>query len=310
MITKNTFIAIIITIAGALPAFAATTPSTFDSAESAAEALKVAALNEDSATMRKIFGEKFVKTIQSGDKTADQYSLHRLGERMTESYKLADKKNGMFIIEVGASAWPFPVPLMQKDGKWYFNTVLGAEEVINRRIGGNELRAINVSEFFVEAQKLYFSKDRDGNGVQEYAQKIMSNPGKRDGLYWESSQNQEVSPFDPIVSKAMDEGYPGKKRSTSAQSTYQGYHYRVLTAQGENAQGGAKNFIASNGLMTDGYGLVSYPSRWGVSGIMTFVVGPNGVVYEKNLGPNTEKLATKLNAFDPDPSWQEVKDVG
>lgn len=308
---KGLFAASIFYFAGTIAAFAAPSPQTFDSPDKAAEALFAAASSEDEQGLNRLFGPSFIKEISSGDAQADKYHLQRLTQMMTENRHVVKLDNGANLLLVGLSEWPFPAPLVERDGRWAFNSVLGAEEVINRRIGENELRAIKVGRFYADAQRLYRSKDRNGNGVQEYAQKFVSSPGKFDGLYWPGTE-KGASPFGPLVGRAIEEGYelPGASQAQKGDPTYQGYRYRILTKQGKNAVGGAKSYVNRSGQMTEGFGLLAYPARWGVGGVMSFIVGPNGDVYQKDLGKSTAQTAAKIKAFDPDGSWDPVEQHG
>jgi hypothetical protein len=201
---------------------------------------------------------------------------------------------------MGAENWPFPIPL-KKDaaGQWYFDTKAGTEEILYRRIGGNELAAIRVSKALADAQYQYFDETHDGDSVHQYAQKIISEPGKQNGLYWKAAEGQPESPIGPVVAYATGEGYQNKTEP------FHGYYYRVLTAQGTAAPGGAKSYIV-DGKMTQGFGFIAYPGQYRNSGVMTFVVNLNGVIYEKDLGPKTDDLAKAMTAINPDKTWRVV----
>jgi hypothetical protein len=205
------------------------------------------------------------------------------------------------VLVIGDQAWPFPIPLVKAGDRWGFATSEGVEELINRRIGGNERNAIQVLRAYIDAQRAYAARDRDGDGVLQYAQKLVSSEGKRDGLYWpaDSAKGEEASPFGPLIGAS---GYDMTARKRG--DPYRGYHFRILTRQGKGAPGGTYGYVI-NGRMIAGFALLAYPHDYGKSGVMSFIVSHNGKVYEKNLGPSTEKLATKMTAFDP-AGWKEV----
>jgi hypothetical protein len=207
------------------------------------------------------------------------------------------------VLLIGDQAWPVPIPLVKTGERWRFATEEGEDELINRRIGANERSAITVMSAFLDAQKQYASEDRNGDGVLEYAQRLGSTPGKKDGLYWPADvdKGEEMSPFGPLVAESA----PYLKGHKTGDA-YRGYRYRILTRQGKNAPGGAYNYII-NGRMIPGFALVAYPDRYGESGVMTFIVNQNGKVYEKDLGKNTAAIGEKMNAFDPGAGWREVK---
>lgn len=297
------YIGMLIFVLTAGTAFAAPDPQqqTFATLDEAVQALRTAALDEDEAQLEKIFGPALIEEIRLNDPIADRVHLHRLAQMMQQESRIMAQENGLHVLEVGRSKWPFPVPLMRTAGRWYFDTKTGAEEVINRRIGENEIRAIKVANFFVEAQKLYRSKDRTGQGAA-YAAKFRSSAGQRDGLYWPESLG-DVSPFGPVMGRLREQGYG--RQETGNQPIYHGYTYRILTSQGAHAPGGAKNYLSNEGKLTEGYALLASPTRWGVSGIMSFIVGSDGVVYEKDLGKNTAQAAEAISKYDPDTSWRK-----
>lgn len=279
----------------------------FKSPEEAGQALLTAAREQDAKALDHLFGEGFVDYVSSGDPVADQLGLEQLAKGMEQHLEIASRDDGARILIIGKRSAPFPVPLIKKERRWIFDSTEGAEEIISRRIGDNEIRAIKVAEFYTEAQKLYFSKDRDGDAVLQYAKKFLSSPSKKDGLYWDPSNKQlDPSPFGPLVGIALDMGY----RIDTAQAgdpVLRGYHYRILPSQGAHAAGGAKSYVDSKGRMTKGFALIAYPATWDNSGIMTFIVGPDGKVLQKDLGPETVALASKITSYDPDKSWEPVR---
>jgi hypothetical protein len=212
------------------------------------------------------------------------------------------------VLEIGTNAWPFPVPIVKNDGKWFFDTVAGREEILNRRIGSNELATLQVMRACVEAEREYASQDRDGNGVLKYAQRFISHPGTRDGLYWPTESDGEISPLGPLVAEAQSEGYGLQSREGKARpQPYHGYFFKILTRQGKHAPGGKYDYVI-NGNMIGGFALVAWPAEYGRSGIMTFIVNQQGLIYQKDLGPKTSKLAPDMKRYDLDPGWQVSPD--
>ena len=212
------------------------------------------------------------------------------------------------VLCLGEAHWPFPISLAKKGDQWFFDTVAGKEEILNRRIGHNEISALEICRAYVKAQREYMQKDYDGNGVMEYAQRLQSTPGKRDGLYWEMTPGEEESPFGPLVTAACEEGYSQKNLSASPHKhdPFHGYLFRILTKQGRNAPGGKYNYVI-NGHMLAGFAFLAYPAEWGNTGVMTFIVNQQGKVYQKNLGEKTTNLARKIDAYDPDETWKPAE---
>jgi len=204
---------------------------------------------------------------------------------------------------VGSEDWPMPIPAVKGASGWTLDTAAGSRELLARRIGKNELEAIEVVRAVVDAQRDYTSEDRNADGVREYARKFASSPGKKDGLYWPTKEGEPPSPLGDLVAKASSEGYGGKK---GAQTPYHGYYYRLLTAQGKDAKGGALNYVVQ-GRMIGGFAVVAYPAQYSSSGIMTFIVDNDGTVYQKDLGANTTAVARAMKTYNPDSSWQPVK---
>jgi len=252
----------------------------------------------------KIFGPGIEPILNSGDPVADQNARERFVAASEDSHHF-DGSGDTLTLVVGKDDWPFPIPLKKAGDRWRFDTAAGREEILDRRIGENELSTIQTMLAYVDAQGDYAELQRQRSGTPEYAQRILSNPGKMDGLYWPSQEGEPQSPLGPLVAAARAAGY---RRSAKAEepSPYHGYIYKVLTSQGANAPDGAADFIV-NGRMIGGFGLVAWPARYGDSGVMTFIVNHDGVVYQKNLGPQTARLAPAISRFDPDPSWQKVE---
>jgi hypothetical protein len=252
----------------------------------------------------RIFGQGIEPILNSGDPVADQNARERFVAYAEEQHHF-DGSGDTLTLVIGKDDWPFPIPLKKVDERWRFDTAAGKEEMLNRRIGENELSTIQTMLAVVDAQIDYAELQRQRSGMPEYAQHILSSPGKMDGLYWPAEEGRPQSPLGPLVAAARAAGY---RRSAAAEqpTPYQGYYFKLLTSQSPNAPDGAADFIV-NGRMIGGFGLVAWPARWGDSGVMTFIVNHDGLVYQKNLGPQTVTLAPAINRFDPDPNWQKVE---
>ena len=277
----------------------------FASPEEAAKALVAAASAEDVNELLAVLGPAGDPLISSGDEVADRQGRERFVRMYEEKNQIVKEGDEKAVLEVGNEAWPVPIPMVKAGGEWRFDTKEGKEEIINRRIGKNELSAIQVCLAYVDAQREYATKDRDRNGLLEYAQKFGSEPGKKDGLYWQAKEGEEPSPLGPLAAQARTEGYT-KKKAGDKPSPYHGYFYKILKAQGKNAPGGAHSYVVKD-KMIGGFALVAYPAIYGTSGIMTFIVNHDGVVYEKDLGKKTESLAKAMTTFDPDKSWRKIE---
>jgi hypothetical protein len=260
---------------------------------------------DDTKGLLAIFGPAGKEIISSGDEVADKTSRERFVKSYEEMNKLVKENDMKIILHVGNGDWPLPIPIVKVGEKWRFDTKEGKEEMLNRRIGRNELNAIQVCLAIVDAQREYALKDRDGDGLLEYAQKFNSEKGKKDGLYWEVKEGEEDSPLGPLAAKAVKEGYGGRK-SDDKPAPYHGYYYRILKAQGKNAPGGAYEYVVK-GKMIGGFGLIAYPAGYGNSGVTTFIVNHDGVVYQKDLGKDTERIATTMTKYDPDKTWKRVE---
>jgi hypothetical protein len=277
---------------------------TFATAEEGARALVAAASADDTAAMLALFGPEGEALVSSGDPIRDLTEKRRFAERAAEEMRVVDDGPDFAVVYVGKDDWPSPIPLVRRDGKWRFDTAAGKEELLNRRIGSNELHTIDVCRAFVAAEREYVATDHDGDQVLEYAQRILSSPGTRDGLSWPTAEGEARSPMGPMVASAAAEGYARPEEGQV--KAYHGYVYRVLTGQGSNAPGGAKSYI-QNGNMTGGFALLAYPIEYGQSGIMTFVVNQQGVVFQKDLGDQTGALASAMTLYDPDKSWMPAR---
>jgi len=271
---------------------------TFSSAEEASKALVTAAENNDEKAMLEILGPDGKDIVSSGDTVEDAEDRANFARRYEQMHRLVKEPDGTTTLYIGAENWPTPIPLVSKGNAWYFDTDAGKKEILYRRVGRNEMSAIRVCEELVAAQKEYYAQQN------QYAQKIYSDNGQRNGLYWKAAAGEPESPIGPLVAAAVAEGYAGARET--APIPYRGYHYHILTRQGKNAPGGAKNYIV-NGKMVEGFAFVAYPAQYRSSGVMTFVVDQDGVVHEKDLGKKTEVLAKAMKEFNPDSTWQKVE---
>jgi len=300
-------------------AMPAATQGTFASPQEALQALVTAAKAKDRAALAKLFGPEHEQLL-SGDEVEDSQDLAEFANAAQESAQLRKVSDNKYTITIGRDNWPTPVPLMQRDGKWLFDTKAGLEEVLNRRIGENELSAIATCRAYAVAQWEYYTEgDWDHDGVAEYARKLISTPGHHDGLYWETPEGENPSPLGKLIAAASAEGYASAKETPEAEgkggsdreqpsfdrAPYHGYYFKILTRQGPHAPGGKYGYVI-NGNMIAGYALVAYPDKWGNAGVMTFIINQQGRVYQKNLGPSTAKLAVAMTDYNPDPSWKLV----
>lgn len=272
---------------------------TFASPDEAVAALKAAAESQDRPTLRAIFGPESLELI-SGDEVADANARAGFARAIAQFCRLAYVGDDKVVLNLGAQDWPFPIPLVKKSRRWSFDTAAGKDEIINRRIGENELMAIDVCRIYVDAQHEYATQTRDGSTLK-FAQKMKSTPGQKDGLYWDVGPNEDPSPFGPLVASARAEGYTPRQPGEPPRP-FHGYLFKVLTAQGPNAPGGKKSYLV-NGELTAGFALVAQPVKWGDSGVMTFIVNQDGKVYQRNLGEDTAQEVSEMTEFDPAPGW-------
>jgi Protein of unknown function (DUF2950) len=298
---------LIATVACSALAFAAAMQQkSFPSAEEAVKAAIAAARADNDKELVAILGPGSDDVISSGDAVADKSRRAEFLQAYDEKNRL-EKEGENMVLVVGKDDWPFPIPLVrQKSGAWAFDTAQGSEEIVNRRIGRNELDAIQVVLAYVDAQREYAMKDHDGDGLLEYAQKVRSDPGKKNGLYWAAKPGEEQSPLGPFAAQAVREGY-GQKKGSDKPSPFHGYFYRILTAQGKSAPGGAYSYMVKDNMI-GGFALVAYPAEYGNSGVMTFIVNHDGKVFQKDLGKNTASLAQNMKEYNPDKTWIELKE--
>ncbi|HAR96514.1 MAG TPA: DUF2950 domain-containing protein [Deltaproteobacteria bacterium] len=275
----------------------------FGSPEKAMKALVEAVQADDVKGMMAILGPEGEDILSSGDEVADKNTLEQFVKAYQEKVDFVKEKEDRVSIIIGNDNWPFPIPTVKKGAGWVFDTKAGREEVLNRRIGRNELNAIQVCLAYVEAQREYASTDRERDGIIQYAQKVWSDPYRRNGLYWEAAEGEPPSPLGPLAAEAAAEGY---KRTGDKPKPFHGYYYKILRGQGPNAPGGAFNYVI-NGHMVAGFALVAWPAEYGVSGVMTLIVNQNGTVYEKDLGPKTEERVKGMTRYNPDRTWKRAQ---
>jgi len=273
------------------------------------EALRIEDRDARREAMRGIFGPAMTDLV-SGDRVADAANFKAFVTRATEKTRLENKTDTTSVLLIGNKEWPFPIPIIKADdGQWFFDTASGKEEILARRIGANELAAIEVCRAYVQAQRQYASKDRDGSEVLKYAQHFRSRPGLKDGLYWEAPPGEEQSPFGPLVAEASVKGYFAKRKpgDPRGRRPFQGYYFHILTRQGPAAPGGRYNYVI-NGNMIAGFALLAWPAKYGSSGVMTFLISHQGKVYQKDLGPDTQQLSRRITEYNPDATWKRVTD--
>ena len=296
-----------------LAALAVLTPSLAAAVEPAAQrsfvspqqavAALIAAVRADSdGELLAILGPDAEDLINSGDEVADQGGRARFLRSYEEKHSLEQHGPGRMELVIGNRDYPFPLPLVQQQGGWHFDTAAGREEILNRRIGRNELHTIEVMQAYTAAQREYACLNQNG-GRQEFAQRFASSEGERDGLFWATEENEVASPFGPLIARATREGYRGGLDEDPPEP-FRGYYFKILKAQGEHANGGAFDYVA-DGKMVLGFALIAYPAKYGASGIMSFIVNQEGVIYEKDLGEETALAAAAMTSFDPDPTWRK-----
>jgi len=277
----------------------------FTSPEDAVTALVAAVRDNNNAELIAILGPDSEDLVFSGDRVADQNGRNRFLDIYDEKHYLDHESNVKTILYIGSRDYAFPIPIVQKENVWFFDTQEGKGEVLNRRIGRNELYTIKVLHAYTEAQREYAAIDRCGGGP-EFAQRLTSSADKKDGLYWEAKEGEEESPFGPLIAKATEVGYEGRL-GTDNPEPFHGYFFKILKAQGKHAEGGAFDYVVK-GKMILGFALVAYPAKYGASGIMTFIVNQEGKIYEKDIGSNTAETAAKMTKYDPDNTWRKYEE--
>lgn len=274
----------------------------FSSPEEAINGLVAAIRANDTKAMRAILGPSSKGLIYSGDAVADKASREKFLRAYDQKNELKEEREGKWVLYIGEDNWPLPIPIEKKGSEWLFNAKEAKKEILNRRIGRNELRVMDVLHAYSVAQHEYASKNCSGSGMVEFAQSLVSTKGKHDGLYWDTKEGEEESPLGPLVARAAKEGY-----SDEDLSPFHGYYFRILKGQGTHAQGGAYSYVVK-GKMILGFALVAYPAKYGNSGVMTFIVNQEGVIYEKNLDGDTKREAEAMELFDPDETWKKVEE--
>jgi hypothetical protein len=279
---------------------------TFPSPQEAVNSLIAAVQADCDAELLAIFGSGAEDLISSGDPVADKNGRARFLKAYGDKHFLEQKGDAKSVLHVGLKDYPLPIPLVREGGVWYFDTQAGVEEILARRIGRNELHTIEVLQAYTDAQREYSCRKRHDGAGPEFAQKLTSGPGKKDGLYWDAQEGEKESPFGPLIAMATQEGYAAGL-DEAAPEPFHGYYFKILKAQGEHADGGAFDYVV-DGKMILGFALVAYPAKYGASGIMTFIVNQEGVIYQKDLGEDTVK-AENMTVFDPDASWKSYEEV-
>ncbi len=277
----------------------------FATPEDADRALAEAVRAEDVNALLAVVGPAARRWLASGDAVADHADWRKFLAAYDRKNSISALAGGRALLLVGDDDWPFPAPLIRKGNRWVFDAAAGGEEIINRRIGRNELDAIQTLLAIVDAEREYAVNDLDGNGSNDYARRFIASEGTRDGLFWPVEANQQPSPLGPLVGAAAREGYVSKAGSGQP-TAYHGYRYRMLTEQGKDAPCGAYSYLVNDQLI-GGFAVVAYPAKYGVSGVMTFIVNHDGTVYQKNLGKTTEATALKMIRFNPDASWKKAE---
>jgi len=281
-------------------------PQSFDRPDEAAAALRAAVQPPDAAVLHRIFGSSGDYLVNP-DPVIGAREAEAFARGMDQEYHWVESGPGRQILEVGTNAWPFPVPLIQENGRWQFDPEAGREEILNRRIGANELKVLESLRAYVAAQREYASEDRNKDDVLEYARKFISSPGKKDGLYWPLDLDGTESPIGPAIAEAQAEGYRIGQRSDDTPQPFQGYYFRILTRQGRHTPAGAYSYLI-NGHMIGGFAAIAWPAEYGETGIMTFLVNQQGRVYQRDLGPRTARIASRIHEYDPGEGWTPSPD--
>lgn len=278
----------------------------FQSPDEAVRGLQAAAEAKDQAALCEIFGPE-CRELLSGDQVQDEKNRQRFAASLAQGCVQVKDGEDKITLEIGTNNWPMPIPLVKVDGKWHFDTVLGKEEIIDRRIGKNEVHAISVCRAYVKAQRQYAELNPTAGGTTNYAQKFKSTAGQKDGLYWPVTGNEPASPFGPLVAEAQAEGYGNSPDAVP--HPFHGYYFRILTKQGASAPDGKLNYV-TEGVLSGGFALVAYPETWDKSGIMTFIINQDGKVYEKNLEAKTSEIAGGIREYNPETGWTQVDEAG
>ncbi|HRI11916.1 MAG TPA: DUF2950 domain-containing protein [Verrucomicrobiota bacterium] len=297
---------LVVTSVGLTTVSAAGQPRTFASPQDAVTALREAVAANNLTAFEDIFGPEGSYLVNP-DPVMAAGDFERFSKLLAEGYRLSPTAANQQVLEVGASDWPFPVPLVQQGGGWQFDAEAGREEILDRRIGANELSVLLTLRAFVAAQKEYAAVDRNGDDVLEYARKFISSPGKKDGLYWPADLDGTESPMGPQVAAAQAEGYSKLGNTEAGPQPFHGYYFKILTRQGKHTPAGAYDYII-NGHMIGGFAAIAWPAEYGETGVMTFIVNQQGRVYQRDLGPKTAKLVKAIKEYDPGEGWKLSED--
>ena len=300
--TMRATVLILITSLAALAACTPSKPQSYDTPEAAVQALVEAAKSDDNGPLLKMLGKDAKPLVDSGDPVDDKNARARFVANFEKANSLDKSIPDSVTLEVGDDKWPFPVPIVSEGGKWHFDVPTGIDELINRRVGANELATIQSCLAYVDAQREYYLLNAQNDPLQHYARQLISTEGKKDGLYWPTTGDEPLSPLGEGFAAARAEGY--LQSGATKGTPFHGYIYRQLTKQGTNAKGGAYDYVVNDQLL-GGFGLIAFPAEYGNSGVMTFIVNHDGVVYSKDLGPDTAKLAMAIDSFDPGPDWKK-----
>jgi hypothetical protein len=277
--------------------------ATYATPEEAMRAVAAIAGSGDAAKADQVFGANSTDLLHSGDDVADKQDGLRVKQLIEEKVVFEDARTGGKVALIGKDGWPFPIPLVDRSGRWQFDLAAGREELANRRVGRNELSTIETMHAYVDAQREYFRAKYAG--TKAYAAKFFSSEGKRDGLYWPVAENARKSPLGPLVADAALEGYkPGNRPP----EPFHGYYFKILTAQGKSAPGGARTYLDDKGVLSKGFGMIAWPAKYGNSGVMSFQINRQGIVFQKDLGPSTDATARAITEYDPDESWTPTDD--
>jgi len=296
---------VILASSPAMAGAAASGKKSFASPQQAVAALVAAVRNDEDTELFTILGPGSEDLISSGDKVADQNGRARFLKAYEDKNAVVQEDQAHAILLIGTKDYPFPIPIVQQGDAWHFDTQAGKDEILNRRIGRNELNTIDVMQAYTVAQREYASMKRN-SGSPEFAQKFASSEGKKDGLYWKAGEGEEESPFGPLIARATEEGYMDSLDKDPPEP-FHGYYFKILKAQGAHANGGAFDYVA-DAKMVLGFALVAYPAKYGASGIITFIINQEGMIYEKDLGEDTAATAAAMTTFDPDDTWHKYEE--
>jgi hypothetical protein len=307
ILKKNSFLFLLVILFALFSGGCASSQKTFSDPNQAVDAFVTSLRNSDASQTRHILGLEGDEILMAGDPIEVKDSVKKFLNAYDVQHQLSTNDNGTVTLSVGNDNWPLPIPLAKDNkDKWYFDTDAGKDELINRRIGRNELDTIQTCLAIDDAQHEYAENDPDHDGIPAYAQKFISDPGRKNGLYWETPDGEPSSPLGPLVATAENEGYSALTSTSAGPQPYHGYFYRMLKAQGPAASGGARDYMVGNNML-GGFAVIAFPAAYGNSGVMTFIVNQDGIVYQRDLGSETAKLANEITTFNPDTQWARVE---